>query len=76
MDLLARTGATPAFDTNVFAPHFSYTDSQGDHHDVWYTDARSIAARVKLARDRGLGIGLWRLGREDQALWNDPVMGP
>jgi hypothetical protein len=75
MDLLARTGATPAFDADVFAPHFSYTDSQGDHHDVWYTDARSIAARLKLARDRGLGVGLWRLGREDQALWNDPAMG-
>ena len=57
-------------------PHFSYTDSQGDHHDVWYTDARSIAARAKLARDRGLGIGLWRLGREDQAVWNDPVLAP
>jgi chitodextrinase len=73
-DLLARTGATPAFDDTAYAPHFSYTDAQGDPHDVWYTDARSIAARVKLARDRGLGVGLWRLGREDQALWSDPLM--
>ena len=75
MDLLARTQSASVFDAAVFAPHFSYTDGQGSHHDVWYTDARSIAARVKLARDRGLGVGLWRLGREDQALWSDPVMG-
>jgi chitodextrinase len=72
--LLSSTGATSIFDTGAFAPHFSYTDAAGAPHDVWYTNAQSIAARVKLARDRGLGVGLWRLGREDQTVWADPAM--
>ena len=30
--------------------------------------------RVRLARDRGLGVGFWRLGREDQRIWDDPLL--
>jgi spore germination protein YaaH len=26
------------------------------------------------ARAHGYGIGVWRLGREDQALWSDPLL--
>ena len=29
-----------------------------------------------LARDRGLGIGFWRLGHEDQRIWDDPQIAP
>jgi spore germination protein YaaH len=75
-DLIARTGSVPAFDPVAYAPHFSYVDAQGDPHEVWYTDARSISARIQLARQRGLGVGLWRLGREDQALWANPLLAP
>jgi spore germination protein YaaH len=75
-NLIAAVGATPVFDPVGGAPHFSYTDSQGVGHDVWYTDARTVAQHVRLARARGLGIGFWRLGREDQTVWDDPLLAP
>ena len=55
---------------------FSYTDAGGVPHEVWYPDAATIARRVTLARDRGLGIGFWRLGEEDQRVWDDPQIAP
>jgi hypothetical protein len=46
------------------------------HHDVWYTDSTTEANRISLAKSSGLGgVGLWRLGREDQRLWSDPLLG-
>lgn len=38
---------------------------------VWYSNRRMIGDRVALARKLGLGIGFWRLGREDRAIWDD-----
>ena len=40
-------------------------------HEVWFGTAATIGRRVQLAADRGLGIGFWRLGEEDEALWAD-----
>ena len=48
----------------------------GVPHEVWYPDAATISRRVQLARERGLGIGFWRLGREDQRIWDDPQIAP
>ena len=71
---LARsTGATPQLDRSVDEPTFTYTHA-GVTHRVWYMDARSIADRVRLARKYGLRAGVWRLGREDQALWSSPAV--
>jgi spore germination protein YaaH len=75
-NLADAVGASPVVDPVAGAPHFSYTDAQGVDHDVWYTDAASIAPQLRLARERGLGIGFWRLGREDQRIWDDPLLAP
>jgi spore germination protein YaaH len=72
--LIASVGAAPVVDPVAGAPHFSYTDAAGVGHDVWYTDAASLDALVRLARDRGLGFGVWRLGREDPAIWQHPLL--
>ena len=72
--LIAAVGATPVVDPVAGAPHFSYTDAAGVPHDVWYTDASSMRALVQLAGDRGLGYGVWRLGREDPAIWEHPLL--
>ncbi|HXB65165.1 MAG TPA: fibronectin type III domain-containing protein [Solirubrobacteraceae bacterium] len=55
-------------------PHFSYTDSNGVPHTVWYMDQQAIAVRAQLAESLGLGIGLWHLGAEDQSIWELPQL--
>ncbi len=75
-NLIARHGATPVLDPQADAWVFGYSDAAGVHHEVWYPDASTIARRVLLARDRGLGIGFWRLGREDQRVWADDQIAP
>ena len=77
MALARRVGATPVRDEQGDAMHFSYVDpATGTPHDVWFPDAFTEAARVRLAHETGVGIGLWRLGREDQRLWDEPLLAP
>jgi spore germination protein YaaH len=79
-DLTARLpalGATTALDPASDTFHATYTDGSGVAHDVWYPDATTVDDRVRLAQAAGLGaIGFWRLGREDQRVWNDPLVAP
>jgi spore germination protein YaaH len=75
MKLAGEVGASPEWEANAQSPRFSYTDGGGAHHEVWFTDQRSIGARAELAQSLGLGVGLWRLGSEDQSVWELPVLG-
>jgi spore germination protein YaaH len=68
--LIARVGARPAYDSTADSWHFEYTEN-GVHHEVWFSTAATIGRRIQLAADRGLGIGFWRLGEEDEAVWAD-----
>jgi spore germination protein len=71
-ELLRRPGANSGYDETEKEAWIRYTDDQGQQHEVWHADARSVAARVDLALDRGLaGVALWRLGHEDPAVWDD-----
>ena len=73
MNLAASEGVTPTYDSTAEAWTFSYTDAANVPHTVWYTDASTEADRISLARSSGLGgVGVWRLGREDQRLWGNP----
>jgi spore germination protein YaaH len=74
--LLARYQVIPVRDPVTDAWTFTYTDDAGAPHEVWYPDASTIANRMQLASDRGLGIGFWRLGNEDQSIWADPLIAP
>jgi spore germination protein YaaH len=75
VDQAARMGVTPQYDPTSDALTFSYTDGAGVHHSVWYTDSTTEATRISLAKSAGLGgIGLWRLGHEDQRLWQNPLI--
>jgi spore germination protein YaaH len=53
---------------------FSYTGAGGVSHQVWYMDAQAILGILRVAHAGGFGIGLWRLGTEDQSLWSAPLM--
>jgi spore germination protein YaaH len=66
--LAHATGAKPLRDRSVDELTFAYTRA-GVTHRVWYMDARAIRDRLAAGRDRGLKVGVWRLGGEDQGLW-------
>jgi spore germination protein YaaH len=74
--LADRYGKTPVRDPLGDSMTFSYTDGDGVPHEVWFPDHRTEGNRAQLARDAGLGLGLWRLGREDQRLWDNPLLAP
>ena len=76
MQLVARYGARPRLDPTAYSWHFKYTDAGGVGHDVWFNDRTTIAARMQIAKDRGLGFGVWRLGQEDEGVWDVPLMAP
>lgn len=72
---LARSfGATPVRDPSSGEMTFAYTGPEGVAHRVWYLDAEAVAARMRVALAHGLGVGVWRLGREDQALWSSTLL--
>jgi len=51
------------YDETAQAPWFRYTDASGVPREVWFEDARSLLAKVRLIRERGLrGFGFWHLG--------------
>jgi spore germination protein YaaH len=76
MALMARYGARPRLDPTAYSWHFKYTDPRGVGHDVWFNDRTTIAARMQVAKDRGLGFGVWRLGQEDPGVWDAPLAAP
>ncbi|WP_112179069.1 MULTISPECIES: LysM peptidoglycan-binding domain-containing protein [Paraliobacillus] len=51
------------FDQQSQAPFFFYTDAEGNRHEVWFEDARSIQAKFDLIKELNLrGISYWKLG--------------
>ena len=59
-DLASSVYAEIRFDETAQAPYFYYTDPSGQRHVVWFEDARSVRARLRLVRDYGLaGISYW-----------------
>lgn len=70
--LIASTGAQPTYDAARHSWHLRYRDGQGRTHDVWYSDGPAVGDRVELARARGLKVGFWRVGQEDERIWTDP----
>ncbi len=51
------------FDSIAQSPFFTYTDEQGQKHEVWFEDARSAQAKFNLVKQYRLrGISYWVLG--------------
>lgn len=70
MSAASRFGATPEYDEPSQTAVLKYTQN-GQQHQVWYEDQRSVAAKMKLVEKYGLaGVGGWRLGQEDPAVWD------
>ena len=74
---LPQLGAATQLDPASDNWHATYTDGDGVNHDVWYPDATTSGRRIRVAAERGFGgVGFWRLGLEDQRLWDDPLLAP
>jgi spore germination protein len=72
MELASRPGATSGYDSSAQEAWGRYTDDEGHAHEVWHANAASVAARLRLMLDEGLGgFALWRLGHEDPAVWDE-----
>jgi len=58
--LAGNVGANIRFDAVAQAPFFNYYDGEGRRHEVWFDDARSIEARLKLVEEFNLGgVSYW-----------------
>ena len=68
---LARTHkAAIRYDETSQSPWFNYTDDSGQFHEVWFEDARSIQAKLALAKEKGLfGVNYWNLNRPFPQNW-------
>ncbi|WP_047980681.1 glycoside hydrolase family 18 protein [Ornithinibacillus contaminans] len=68
---LAREHNVPIqYDTTAQAPFFTYWDAEGNQHEVWFEDARSIQAKYDMIKELGLrGISYWKLGLSFPQNW-------
>lgn len=58
------------YDAAAQAPYYHYTDRGGREHAVWFEDARSIEAKLRLADEYHLqGVGYWNLTRPFPQNW-------
>jgi spore germination protein YaaH len=69
---LERTpGAVRRYDAVSGATRLRYTDAERVGHEVWFEDARSLAAKLDVARRGGVdGVFLWLYGPEDPGIWD------
>ncbi len=59
-----RFGAEIKFDETAKTPYFSYYN-EGEQHEVWFEDARSMQAKFALIREYGFaGGGYWNVMRQ------------
>jgi len=70
VDLARREGANIQYDQKSQAPFFNYFDDNGREHVVWFDDARSIEAKMRLINQYNLGgASYWTIGRYFPQNW-------
>ena len=68
--LAVEQGAEIFYDETAQSPYFHYTDNAGTAHAVWFEDARSLDAKLRLIQEYGLmGAGFWNLMRPFSQTW-------
>ena len=70
VELAVRHGAAIQYDQTAQSPWFTYTAEDGTSHVVWFEDARSMSAKLRLISEYGLyGAGYWNLMRPYPQGW-------
>lgn len=69
---LAREAESlPAFEAESLNMVFGYRDRDNNIHAVWMSDGSVIWNQWNYVKDRDIaGMALWRLGSEDEIIWN------
>ena len=68
--LAQKPGATSGYSTTDAANWVRYTEN-GESHEAWYEDERSIAAKLAVLTELQVaGFAAWRIGHEHAATWN------
>jgi len=63
--------APPEFDSDTLNLHYSYSDENNVEHEVWMLDGITAYNEMRAAERAGVqGTAMWRLGQEDQSIWN------
>ncbi|MCA9364965.1 MAG: glycosyltransferase [Candidatus Moranbacteria bacterium] len=71
MDIAQEHQVVVSFDHDSGNLFFSYRDSSGQDHRVWFLDAVSLYNQISVVESFGRprGYALWRLGSEDPSVW-------
>ena len=70
IELALRYRAEIQYDEQAQSPYFYYTARGGQQHVVWFEDARSIDAKLRLISEYRLqGVGYWNLMRAMPQNW-------
>lgn len=70
IELALEHHITIQYDDTVQSPFFHYTDAAGTVHEVWFEDARSMDAKLRLISEYGFyGAGFWNLMRPFSQVW-------
>ena len=71
MAIASRNQADAETDTKTLNSTFTYSDDNGDRHEVWFLDSISAWNQMLEVRRLGArGTSLWRLGLEEPSLWD------
>jgi len=66
------SGTDPAGYELGSVPHFSYTDSEGKDHQVYFEDYLSTSEKLDLINQYKIGgMIVWYLGAEDSRVWEE-----
>lgn len=70
LTLAENVGAVIQYDAVSQAPYFNYYDNEGRRHEVWFDDARSISARLRLVSEYNLGgVSYWTINSFHAVNW-------
>ncbi|MCI9332773.1 MAG: LysM peptidoglycan-binding domain-containing protein [Oscillibacter sp.] len=70
IELAVQYGVPIQYDETAQSPFFHYTDAGGTAHEVWFEDARSMDAKLRLVAEYGFrGAGFWNLMRPFSQVW-------
>ena len=70
IELAVQYGVAIEYDETAQSPFFHYTDAGGTVHEVWFEDARSMDAKLRLIAEYGFqGAGFWNLMRPFSQTW-------